>query len=270
MNKNQELSSLYGKFKNEVKIPQDLQGRLSPPLLLYPSDRWNEATVRVLIVGQETLGWGFTAGEYYDWPYQSILSFADFLAVDNSVEAMIHGYKAFEFARYQPENYNSPFWGAYRQIRRNFDDEVDGINTAVLWTNLFRMSLDGGSVINNGKEEEIKCIQSATRGILSSEIDNLKPNIVIFFTGPNYNKALYSEFEGIILKKFNELDQYQAFLTEYPFLFDESRTAWIEHPSLPEISIRTYHPGFSARGYWQLIDAIEQAIVAKAKNKDNL
>lgn len=203
-----------------------------------------------MIVGQETLGWGFDAGSYYDWPYPSICSFNDFISVPDSVEAMIYAYKAFEFSKFQPDNYRSPFWRAYRQIRRNFDDDVDGLNTAVLWTNIFRMSLDGGSVINGGTIEEIQSIQEATQGLLKAEIEILKPDVVIFFTGPYYNNALYSEFIDLTLHDF--------------YGYDLSRTSWLEHPSLPSVSLRTYHPGYLNRGHWELIDIIEKAVVERA------
>jgi hypothetical protein len=244
------LNTLYTQFKEDAFISDGLACRLSPPLLLFPTERWKDAGVKVLIVGQETLGWDFFAGSYFDWPYPEISSFVDFLTVDNSVEAMMHGYKVFEFSRYQPNNYRSPFWRAYRQIRRNFDSEVDGLNTAVLWTNLFRMSLDGGSVVNNGTIEEIKCIQRATFGLLRSEIEILKPNVVLFFTGPYYNDTLYAEFVDLQLVDFSG--------------HDLSRTSWLQHPLLPNNSLRTYHPGYLSHGHWQLVDKIEQAIVERA------
>jgi hypothetical protein len=251
MNEVQNLRTLYTQFKTEVSILDDLAGRLQPPLLLYPTARWNEAGVRVLIVGQETLGWDFSTG-CFDWPYPAPSSFKDFMTFEDSVDAMMHAYKVFEFSRYQPDNYRSPFWRAYRQIRRNFDSEVDGLNTAVLWTNLFRMSLDEGSVVNNGTVEEIQSIQSATSGLLSREIRILKPDVVLFFTGPYYNDTLYAEFSGLQLVDFSG--------------YDTSRTAWLQHPLLPSISLRTYHPGYLNRGNWQLVDKIEHAIVERTYN----
>lgn len=247
----QNLNSLYSDFKETVSISDDLSDRLSPPLLLHPTERWKEAPSRVLIVGQETLGWDFDAGSYYDWPYPSICSFKDFKSVPNSVEAMVYGYKIFEFSRYQPDNYRSPFWRAYRQIRRNFDNEIDGFDTAVLWTNIFRMSLDGGSVIKGGTIEEIQRIREATSGLLRNEIKILKPDVVIFFTGPDYNDTLYSEFNDMELYDFHGNDL--------------SRTAWIGHSYLPAISLRTYHPGYLNRGHWELIDIIERALVERTK-----
>lgn len=239
----EELNREYSMFKKGSGLAQILRERLSPPLLLNVPEAWELSTKRILVVGQETLGWGFKAGEYYAWPYESILSFDDFLNVENSVEALIHGYVCFEFARHQPDNYNSPFWRAYRQVRELIKEDVDGNNTAVLWTNLFRMSLDGGSVVKNGTESEVAQISAYIKNILLNEISILKPNSVIFFTGPDYNQALLNEFDQC---EFNPFGNY-----------DVSQTSYVKHPCLPKRSIRTYHPGYLARSeQWGLLKEV--------------
>ena len=242
-----QLIQAYSKFKEKSVLPDILQERLSPPLLLKVSEAWENSKKRVLVVGQETLGWGFHEGEYYQWPYASILSFKDFVTTDNSVEAMIRGYSSFEFAKHQPDNYRSPFWNAYRQVRKANGDEIDGINTTVLWSNLFRMSLDGGSVIKNGTSEEVSDIRTASAGLLLSEMEILKPTSAIFFTGPDYNDALYSEFDHSRLIRFKD--------------YDTSRTSYISHPILPKRAIRTYHPGYLNRGHWEIVNEIIEAVI---------
>ncbi len=243
----EKLIQEYTKFREKAALPEALQERASPPLLINVSEAWERSNNRVLVVGQETLGWGFHDGEYYQWPYKPIRSFKDFLIADNAIQAMIHGYASFEFAKHQPENYRSPFWNAYRQIRKANGDEIDGINTSVLWSNLFRMSLDGGSVIKNGTNEEVSIIRAASAGLLLEEINILKPTTVIFFTGPDYNDALYSELTGCSLGQFMD--------------YDSSRTSYISHPVLPEKSVRTYHPGYLNRGHWEVVNHIVKAVV---------
>jgi len=110
------------------------------------------------------------------------------------------------------------------------------------------MSLDGGSVIDNGTEEEISTIRDASAGLLLEEIKILRPTSVIFFTGSRYNEALYSEFKDCGLKQFMDYD-------------DSSRTSYIAHPDLPKKSIRTYHPGYLNRGHWEIVNHIVEAAV---------
>ena len=109
------------------------------------------------------------------------------------------------------------------------------------------MSLDCGSVIKNGKKEEIDMIRSVSSGLLLKEIKILKPTSVIFFTGPHYNETLYKEFGGIVLEKFMD--------------YETNHTAYLNHPVLPKKSIRTYHPGYLNREHWNILDKIIEAII---------
>jgi hypothetical protein len=112
----QRLEAAYQKFKEQAQIPEELSKRLSSPLLIQISKTWIDSNHRILVIGQETLGWAFHKDEDYPWPYEAILNFSDFKTVEASVEALVHGYREFEFALHQPSNYRSPFWQAYRQI----------------------------------------------------------------------------------------------------------------------------------------------------------
>ncbi len=246
----EQLLEQYEKLKSTVNFQGDLPERLSAPLCLYVPERWRNSESRVLIVGQETLGWNFCSGWYYDWPYDPIANWQDFKHVPDSAIAMVHGYKSFEFSRYQPENYRSPFWQAYRQFREALGEHKDGVETSVLWTNLFRMSLDGGSVIK-GSREEVEQIKEASRDVLYAELRILKPTAVVFFTGPNYNETLYSLFPGIEVFSFNGRDR--------------QKTARITHPDLPSMAWRTYHPKYlSFSQQWSVIDEILNKLCVRA------
>ncbi|MCF1249250.1 hypothetical protein LH705_06715 [Pseudomonas putida] len=238
-----ELNSLYEQFKSNTSLPSELAERTSPPLLLNVSEKWVNSAKRVLVVGQETLGWDFHPGDYFPDLKAPIMTFADFQATPNSVAALTAGYRDFEFARHQPGNYNSPFWRAYRSVRSSLGEDVDGAETAVLWTNLFRMSLDHGSVYENGSPEEAVLIRDAGSALLRAEIELLAPTSIIFFTGPNYNEHLYSQFPDIELM---HLEDYEL-----------EKTAMLSHSLFPIRTFRTYHPAYLARsGQWNIISEI--------------
>lgn len=228
-----ELNSIYEEFKNQTVFPAAIAENSSPPLLLSVPEKWVKSTDRVLIIGQETQGWDFDPGDYFPDLKSSIKNFSDFQKIHNSVPAMTAGYRSFEFARHQPANYNSPFWRAYRSVRSQFDEQEDGYETSVLWTNLFRIDLNGTSVVRNGRAEDISRIREAGTKLLLDEIDLLNPTATIFFTGPNYNEHLYAHFPDIRICDF--LDH------------DPQKTAILEHPLLPPHSFRTYHPGYLSR-----------------------
>lgn len=239
----EELNRLYEQFKSSATLSSELAKRASPPLLLNVPEKWANATKRVLVVGQETLGWDFHPGDYFPELETPIMTFQDFQSTPNSVAALTASYRDFEFARHQPENYNSPFWRAYRSVRSSLGEDVDGSETAVLWTNLFRMSLDGGSVVENGSLEEATLIREQGAALLRSEIQALAPSSVIFFTGPNYNEHLYAQFPGV------ELINLENYAPE--------KTSMLKHFQLPLQTFRTYHPGYLVRsGQWDIISTI--------------
>ena len=238
----EQLIEQYEQLKGNFSFEADLAGRLSAPLCLHVSEKWKNSESRVLIIGQETLGWNFFDGQYYDWPYEPIENWQDFKRVPDSVTAMVHGYKSFEFSRYEPKNHRSPFWQAYRQVREALGEKIDGLETSVLWTNLFRMSLDGGSVVE-GSREEIEQIGEASKDILRAELRILQPTAVVFFTGPSYNESLYSLLPGIEVLPLNGSDP--------------QKISRLTHPELPSMAWRTYHPKYlSLSKQWNVIDDI--------------
>lgn len=234
----QSLIDVYTEFKGNISLPEDLLLRVAPPLMLKVTPAWEQSSKRVLVVGQETLDWSFDNTQYADWPHLPIRTFREFLDVENSVSAMVDAYGFFDFAKGK-RNHSSPFWRTFREIRHANGDSLDGIESTVLWTNLYRMSLDGGSVIKNAKREERSILKEASRKILLSEIEVLKPTAVVFFTGPYYNDTLYEIFDQIELKQIEG--------------HDKNRTGYIEHSSLPPKTIRTYHPGYLSRGKWHVL-----------------
>lgn len=239
----ESLNHNYERLKENAELSEDLKVRLSAPLLLQVPHKWMAAPKRILVVGQETLDWQFYSGWYYSWPYSDIRNFRDFLSVENGVNAMTKGYEIFCFSREQPANYRSPFWHAYRLIRDAVGDPVDGFETSVLWTNLFRTALDGGSVLEGTLEEQDE-IQDTAKNLLSTEIEILKPSTVIFFTGPRYDRALSREFSGLELRPVED--------------YSERQISRLVHPGLP-LSFRTYHPGYMNRGHWDIFDAVIRA-----------
>ncbi|GAB1619854.1 cyclic-phosphate processing receiver domain-containing protein [Pseudomonas putida] len=242
------LQALYSAHKSTL---HELQGfprsGVEPLILMDVPDGWSEATNRVLVVGQETLGWDFQPGDYYEWPFPPIKGIDDYLSIPNSVEAMIHGYRAFEFSRHQPGNVNSPFWRAYRQIRTAVGDKAEGFGTKVLYTNLFKTAVNGTSIVKNGTEQEADDIWRASYQLLTREIEILRPDAVVFFTGPDYDRYLELEFSNL----------------EWAPVGGHSQRAFAQviHRSLPIKTYRTYHPGYLSRGNWQVVDQVCAALI---------
>ena len=264
-----ELNRLYLTLKSKASaLPEAVCRRLSPPLLLHVTPAWEQSRHRVLVVGQETRGWGeWDSPKFgYSWPYPQIDTFWDFLRVANSVEALVDGYRQWNFAssaiRVYPHVYNGPFWAAYRQIRSAAGETAQGITTGVLSTNLVRVAMsregsDFGSIIyTNGPKEEIDLVLTVTAGILAGEIEILRPHAVIFLTGPYYDDVLRSEFPGAF---------FQAFET-----FELKQAAYLAHKDLPALSVRTYHPVALRRlRLSAILDKINALVADLAHNCEN-
>ncbi len=237
----EQLFNLYISFFRSAAVPAALDSRLSCPLLLSVGPRWEGAARRLLVVGQETHGWDWKSGDYYPWPHPPLKTLADFKAYDGGIQALMNGYPAFAFSKYQPANFNSPFWRAFRLFVEGISDEGDA---DALWTNLFRCDLDGSSVKDTASPIEFKDILKFQQGLLTREIAVLQPTAVLFLTGPNYDRALTDEFSGI---------------TIHPALGHSARElAQLGHPSLPTASYRTYHPNYLARdsGRWSWLNEL--------------
>lgn len=109
------------------ELPCDVADSFSPPFLMCDTGEWATAQHKVVVFGQETLGWD------YIWPDGSTSSrLLDGLDRTGRVEALVRNAEDFDLGR---GYLNSPFWAAYQQIA----DRLEGGNRrAVLWGNLAR------------------------------------------------------------------------------------------------------------------------------------
>lgn len=80
--------------------------------------------------------------------------------------------------------------------------------------------------------------------ILPKEIEICKPDVIIFFSGPNYDDKLKYQFNSELI--FKELDDQ----------IDKRYLSKIYHPLLPEKTYRTLHPGARIKGKRQIFDLI--------------
>src|SRR2546421_12630364 len=111
-----QLTRLYKSFFALASAPSGLGTRMSCPLLVGIGERWQQSQRRLLVIGQETLGWDFGPGDYYPWPHPLLKSLRDFLAYEGAIDAVVQGYIDFAFARHYPDTYRSPFWRAFRHL----------------------------------------------------------------------------------------------------------------------------------------------------------
>lgn len=190
------LKTLYEELKKS-----DLYDGCSYPLLL---STWEgEPTPKVMFFGQETNEWGDS----------------------ETIEGLLEGYRRFDLGA----NYPSLFWRYLWSLSEKLG--LKGKHP-FLWNNINKF----GKVDAKGRPEApVTELENKYFNVTADELDSVKPDVCVFFTGPNYD------------------DDIRAKLPDVEFLpiegYDVRWFARLKSKHLPESSFRTYHPGYGNREY---------------------
>ncbi|MDZ5712614.1 hypothetical protein [Jeotgalibacillus haloalkalitolerans] len=208
---NKALYQLYKKHWIELKLAVDqLPDELKPthPLLLKIADEegYKKAGCRIMIVGQETNDWNGKFGKYGIEQLQDI--YADFMAKDTKAKRTL-------------------FWRYQKKLMSVFPRDIDSV---IVWNNIYKLGKPGKRGRPN---KETRSIQELHFNIFKEELNILKPDIVIFLTGPRYDAAIETYLPGVVISKVREGTVRQI--------------AYLKHENLPDVAIRTYHPQYLNR-----------------------
>lgn len=155
------LNDVYEKHWGVISELRTRTPGLSSPILIKIPVSYSEQKLKLMIIGQQTQGWG-----------------------DGDIEELLACYEHFNFG----ENYYaSPFWNVTRKIENAL--EID--NYAIAWSNLNRCD------VNDERppyDTEIALREFST--LLSEEVRILSPDIVIFFSGPYFDGHIENIFYG--------------------------------------------------------------------------
>jgi hypothetical protein len=218
---NEALKSLYRQAKPRLarRIHRIVDSGTCPapsnPLLLWVPDvdRYLSADIRVMFFGQETNEW-----------------FGEFGSRLDSLMTTYEGFFGSQIGVYEGERYPGSFWNGLHEYANTIED-LTKCNVQFMWNNLVKV----GQATSKGKP----CDQIIDAGIeafdvIPREIEILEPDIVIFFTGPNYDSIIDRVFPGTEYTRINNH-------------WDSRQLAVLESPALPPLSFRTYHPNFLYR-----------------------
>jgi hypothetical protein len=231
---NSQLKQIYKKSKGQLVLSSNILDKVSPPLLLRVTTKYERADInkRVIVFGQETQGWGCidTIG---------FKTFSDFEKTEEGVEKLCNLYEGFCFGKYS-DHKKSPFWRAFRQIA-NMVFGQEYFESETIWNNLVKVDYDRASIKKLPWEEQVKCLEYS-RQILLNELEVLKPKTCILFTGPNYDSFLYKVFGNVELT---------------PVMKDYSGRQLSTFYKDGIRYFRTYHPSYLQRaGLWRIVDVI--------------
>lgn len=193
---NQHLLELYKRhesaiYENSSRCAEAMEG----PFLIAPSENYWCAQTKVVFVGQETNGW----------------------SSEGDISSQMDTYSHFNLGE---AYYSSPFWN----VIRKFETALTGSNFSSAWVNLHRYDQEGGRPSLDNQR-----ILSELDFLLLEELKLLAPDVVIFFTGPNYDKRIAALMEA----------------TFVPFRnFPPRQLSEIRADKLKANMFRTYHPKY--------------------------
>ncbi|GAB3421672.1 hypothetical protein [Niabella aquatica] len=199
---NQELKSVYEQYLSELKSSsKERSDKFSYPLLMKAFSDYEKVNRKVLYVGKETYGWVDTVSN----------------PKNMTANYLMGNYKDFEFAK----NYhgrNSPFWRFARTCHNRLNGE--DLPNGLLWTNFSKCD-SGGTT----PDYELQKLNNKGFNLILDEIKIVKPDIIIFITGWDYEHQFQRVFSGLEYKTLDENYLYQCI-----------------HPTLPTHSYMTMHP----------------------------
>ncbi len=206
-NINKQLENLY--LKNIDKIAQVrekfMDEKMGGPLLLYAFEKYQKASPKVLVIGQQTNGW---ADEYKkeDPHYYK------------NVKLLMNLYKNFRLED-RPYKKWSYFWKFFPQVEKIFVKDT----LCAMHSNINRFDHNNDRPYGKIKEEVSKL-----DFLLIEEIKILKPDICIFAVGYTFDKRLERALPNI---SFNSIDGWW-----------KNELCMLSHPNLPLKSFRMSHP----------------------------
>lgn len=148
---------------------------LSQPQLLVIPQSYMDSEIRLMIVGQESAGWGEPS-----WDASS----------DEGQASLLSEYTGFNLALGN-RWHTTPFWqGAY--IVRDLVNPGGAAN-GFLWSNLLPVSENQGNGKYGHPSDEVAKAATAM-GLLQIELEVARPDVVVFLTGVSHDHLLRSAF----------------------------------------------------------------------------
>jgi hypothetical protein len=211
MSINYQLAQLYSKHWDAL-IEHGKQ--LGPPvpanpmLLQFDEPAFTSAAKRILICGQETLGWDVFGTSIKD--------------------GMATYYEFFIEGEFYPGYSKSAYWKAFRYFENEFRHLWGKDQCTFIYQNLSKMGRNDG---NPGVTAEIRQLERAYFPVLRDEMAILRPDVVLFLSGPNRDDDIRFHYPDV---------QFGTAGTE----IDLRKVAWLSSRDLPAASLRLYHPSY--------------------------
>lgn len=224
-------NKLYDLYTNHIKGITQLAhtyNDIDGPLLMKCWEKdYLKSNFKILFVGKECNGW---IGD-----------------VSADLGKLLHAYEEFKLSK----NGNRTVFWQYVYWMNSLLNPDQKEDTNFLWTNISKFCNINGKGLNWSTH-----IDTVNKfNCLKDEIEIVKPNVVIFFSGPYYDGKMNCQFN-------DQLNFTQVF-EDIPI----RQLAKVNHICLPHHTYRVYHPSYLQRS--GLYNHIER-LVDQIKNPNNL
>ncbi len=193
---------------NELILDNSKEIKPTNPLLIYvDEEKYLNADIRIMIIGQETNDWEGNFQKDIDYTLDLYNNFLN----NNSCFS-----------------YGGQFWNGYNRFLSLLQNKYPQKKIASIWNNVIKIGNSG-----RHKNKSLDYIYSTERdyfNILKDEIEILKPNIILFLSGPNYDNEIKHSLENITFNSFSEKYTSRAL----------SKIEFNNHLNI----YRTYHPNY--------------------------
>lgn len=222
-----EMKNIYSELNAYNKnVTKDKKA--TNPFLISVNENYSESKNSIMIFGQETNGWCGECGEASEYSK----------SIDKSLETYVSFYLKGGISKYR-----GPFWNEFKRIKKEVGKSK---NAVFVWNNINKIGR-----IGKGNVTEINEIQFREPSIVKAELKILKPQILVFLTGNDYNHFIEQNIEKFEEKKLSES------LTELKFTneFKHLKVFKTFHPNA------LYHQGKNKSVISNLIDEIKKACI---------
>lgn len=201
--------ALSQSLSNYQDVPSSKDGGPANPLLIAPPKDYASSTLKVMYFGKETNGW---EGAFKD---------------SKGVQHLLGVYDAF-VNNGGAAKYRGPFWNAIRRFNTVLSKLVPSLSFT--YNNIIKVGKDWSK---GTPPESVLRWQENWFQVIREEVRILSPDVIIFFTGPDYDRFIEKAFGPVGLEKIgNRIVRQLARLTS---------------TGLPNATFRTYHPNFLYR-----------------------
>ena len=212
---NKRLKDLYSsKYPDLTTELNNANSKLEPsekatnPLLIQVDEKYINADIKIMFFGQETNTW---LGELNDGAFLG------------KIEPMLDLYEDF-FIEGSCFAYGGQFWNGINRLKKLTTEKIPNKKISYIWNNIIKIGKCG-----MGFPSETNALTNKYFNVILQEIEILEPDVIIFFSGPNYDEHIEK-----VIGKFYKVNM--------PFFIKRQlcKIASMEF----ELAFRTYHPNY--------------------------